>query len=83
MKPKSHCKPAGSRNQSTLLSVASVKSLARPRIMLVSRLLLNDQLWSQGDVVVVEAGRTIQLTPQIQPRGGSPLQSGDIPLTRY
>jgi hypothetical protein len=83
MKPKSHFKPAGSRNQSKLPSAASVKSVARPKIMLVSRLLLNDQLWAQGDVVVVEAGRTIQLTPHIQPRDGSLLQSGDIPLTRY
>jgi hypothetical protein len=38
-------------------------NLNRPKIMLASRLLLSDQLWSQGDIVVVEAGRVIHLTP--------------------
>jgi hypothetical protein len=51
--------------------------------MLVSRLLLNDQLWSQGDVVVVEAGRAIQLTPRLQPRRDLLLQTGNIPLALY
>jgi hypothetical protein len=55
----------------------------RPKIILASRLLLNDQLWSLSDVVVVEGGRAIPLTPRFQLRGDSTLQSGDIPLTRY
>ena len=51
--------------------------------MLVSRLLLNDQLWTQGDVVVVEGGKPIQLTPRSQHRAVPTLQSGDIPLALY
>jgi hypothetical protein len=50
--------------------------------MLVSRLLLNDQLWCQGDVVVVEGGRPKQLTPRFQLQADPPLQSGEVPLTR-
>ena len=55
----------------------------RPKIILASGCSLNDQLWSLGDVVVVESGRAIPLTPPFQLRGDSTLQSGDIPLTRY
>jgi hypothetical protein len=82
MKPEAQIIPTGSRNQSKPLSAASATSLARPRIMLVSRLLLNDQLWCQGDVVVVEGGRPKQLTPRFQLQADPPLQSGEVPLTR-
>lgn len=83
MKPETYVKTARSRNQSKLEAAAGPKNLDRPKILLISRLLLNDQLWSQGDVVVVEAGRPIQLTPRFQPRDGSLLQSGELPLTHY
>jgi hypothetical protein len=64
MRPKSHLKPTESRNQAKPPGAASAKKLDRPQILLVSRLLLNDQLWSQGDIVVVEGGRAIHLTPR-------------------
>ncbi len=83
MKPKSCLKPTGSRNPSKPQSATDVRHLDRPKIMLISRLLLNDQLWSQGDVVVVEAGRAIQLTPRLQPRRDLLLQTGNIPLALY
>jgi len=83
MKPKLHLSSTGKVNPSRPLSAAGTMSLDRPRIMLVSRLLLNDQLWCQGDVVVVEGGRPKQLTPRFQLQADPLLQSGDIPLIRY
>jgi hypothetical protein len=63
MRPKSHLRPTESRNQTRPPGAAGAKNPDRPQILLVSRLLLNDQLWSQGDIVVVEGGRAIHLTP--------------------
>jgi hypothetical protein len=64
MRPKSDFKPTGTRSRSKPLAAAGSKNLDIPKILLASRLLLNDQLWTQGDVVVVEAGRAIHLTPR-------------------
>lgn len=64
MRPKSHLKFTGSRSQTKPPGAAIAKNPDRPQILLVSRLLLNDQLWSQGDIVVVEGGRAIHLTPR-------------------
>jgi hypothetical protein len=62
MRPRSHLKTAGSPSLFNQRSTTGTRKLERPKIMLISRLLLNDQLWSQYDVVVVEAGKAIQLT---------------------
>jgi hypothetical protein len=82
MKPESRLKPNGSPNPSRPRSAARVKHPDRPKIMLVSRLLLSDQIWSEGDVVVVEAGRAIHLRRGFSPRVDPMLQLGHIPFTR-
>jgi hypothetical protein len=83
MKSRSHPKATGSRNQLNPQAALAAKDTDRPKIMLVSRLLLNDQIWCQGDVVVVENGRSIYLTPRCQLRREPLLRFGDIPLTLY
>ena len=83
MRPKSQRKPTGSRGQCDLPTAAGAINLNRPKIILASRLLLNDQIWSQGDVVVVENGRTVDLTPRFWPRCEPLLQSGELRLTHY
>lgn len=62
----------GNRSQFKLEAAAGAKSPDRPKIFLVSRLLLNEQLWCRGEVVVVEGGKPIQLTPRFQLRADPP-----------
>jgi len=83
MKPESHLKTIGDHSQSKPRATTGANNPDRPKILLVSRLLLNSQIWCQGDVVVVEGGRPIQLTPRFQLQADPVLQSGNIPLTHY
>jgi hypothetical protein len=72
MIPDSHLKPTRSRRPSKPRSAADASGSDQPRILLVSRLLLNDQLWCQGEVVVIEGGRPIHLTKPSLPAPGRP-----------
>lgn len=83
MKPESQLKTTGHGNQSKPRATTSANNPDRPKILLMSRLLLNTQIWCQGDVVVVEGGRPIQLTPRFQLQADHVLQSGDNPLACY
>jgi len=83
MKTKSTVETTMSLTESEPSTATGAKPPGRPQIVLVSRLLLTDQLWCQGDVVVVEAGRAIQFTPRFQLRSEPMLQSGYIPPTHY
>lgn len=83
MKPESQLNTIGGRSQTKPLATAGANSPDRPKILLVSRLLLNSQIWCQGDIVVIEGGRPIQLTPRFQLEADPVLQTGDNPLTCY
>lgn len=83
MKPESQLKTTGDRSQSKPRATTGANNQDRPKILLVSRLLLSDQLWCQGEVVVVEGGRPIRLTPRFQLQADPVLQSGNNPLTCY
>jgi hypothetical protein len=83
MKPESQLNTIGGCSQTKPRATTGANNPDRPKILLVSRLLLNSQIWCQGDIVVVEGGRPIQLTPRFQLEADPVLQTGDNPLTCY